>query len=48
MGKIMGEEIILDTEEKINNFINAIKKEKIDNELIEKALLLNKKRLVTG
>lgn len=39
--------IVLETEEEVNNFINAIKKEKVDEELIRKALLLIKKSPVS-
>lgn len=43
MARMEEGEIVLETEEEVNNFINAIKKEKVDEELIRKALLLIKK-----
>ena len=43
MARMEEGEIVLETEEEVNNFINAIKKEKVDEELIRKALLLTKK-----
>ncbi|WP_218260341.1 hypothetical protein [Saccharolobus shibatae] len=43
MARVEEGEIILETEEEVNNFIKAIKKEKVDEELIRKALLLSKK-----
>ena len=48
MAKVEEGEIILDTEEEVNNLIEAIKKEKVDEELIKKALLLSKKSLVSN
>ena len=46
MAKVCDREINLDTEEEINNFIEAIRKENIDEKLIKKALLLNGKSIV--
>ncbi|QPG50819.1 hypothetical protein [Saccharolobus solfataricus] len=43
MARVEEGEIILETDEEVNNFIKAIKKEKVDEELIRKALLLGKK-----
>ncbi|BBG23771.1 hypothetical protein [Sulfuracidifex tepidarius] len=43
MAKAEEGEIILETEEEVNNLIEAIKKEKVDEELIRKALLFSKK-----
>ncbi|ACP45905.1 hypothetical protein YG5714_1644 [Sulfolobus islandicus Y.G.57.14] len=48
MAKVEEGEIILDTEEEVNNLIEAIRKEKVDEELIKKALLLSKKSLVSN
>jgi len=39
-------EMILDTEEEVNNLIKAIRKEKVDEELIKKALSLSKKSFI--
>ena len=47
MARMEEGEIVLETEEEVNNFINAIKKEKVDEELIRKALLLSKKNTVS-
>ena len=47
MVKVYNGETILETEKEVDNFIEAIRKEKIDNKLIEKALLLNKKSLIS-
>jgi hypothetical protein len=48
MAKVEEGEIILDTEEEVNNLIEAIRKEKVNEELIKKALLLSKKSLVSN
>jgi hypothetical protein len=48
MAKVEEGEIILDTEEEVNNLIEAIRKEKVDEELIKKALLLSKISLVSN
>ncbi|MFP3203274.1 MAG: hypothetical protein RXR43_14135 [Sulfolobus sp.] len=48
MAKVEEGEIILDTEEEVNNLIEAIRKEKVDEELIKKALLLSKKSPVSN
>jgi len=48
MVKVYDGETILETEEEIDNFAKAIKKENVDKELIAKALLLNKKVLYRG
>jgi len=48
MAKVEEGEIILDTEDEVNNLIEAIRKEKVNEELIKKALLLSKKSLVSN
>ncbi|ACR42228.1 hypothetical protein [Saccharolobus islandicus] len=45
MARVEEGEIILETEEEVNNLIEAIKKEKVDHELIKKALRFRGKRL---
>lgn len=48
MARVEEGEIILDTEEEVNNLIEAIKKEKIDYELIKKALRFRGKSIVSN
>ncbi|WP_168064686.1 hypothetical protein [Sulfolobus sp. S-194] len=48
MARVEEGEIILETDEEVNNFIKAIKKEKIDYELIKKALRFRGKSIVSN
>ncbi|BDB99139.1 hypothetical protein SACC_21560 [Saccharolobus caldissimus] len=48
MAKVEEGEIILETEEEVNNLIEAIRKEKVDYELIKKALRFRGKSLVSN
>ncbi|BCU71534.1 hypothetical protein [Stygiolobus caldivivus] len=43
MARVEEGEIVLETQREVNNFIKAIKEERVDEELIRKALLLSKK-----
>ena len=43
MARVNGGEVVLENEEEVSNFIRAIKEEKVDGDLIKKALILSKK-----
>ena len=48
MARVEEGEIVLETEEEVNNFIEAIRKEKVDRELIKKALRFRGKSIVSN
>lgn len=48
MARVEEGEIVLETEEEVNNFIEAIRNEKVDRELIKKALRFRGKSIVSN
>lgn len=47
MARVNDGEVVLDNEEEVDNFIRAIKEEKVDEDLIKKALMLSKKNPIS-
>lgn len=48
MARVEEGEIVLETEEEVNNFIEAVRNEKVDRELLKKALRFRGKSIVSN